>query len=211
MKSVFAAMREWMESNGADTAFMNGAFIKRIRASCERGVALDFRRYGFGGDSKFQNCSEFIAAVCAVQGATVLRSKGLLPGVLPTDRINVSLRGDSVTALTWAANSKFRSELVSYADVVFVLLCVAKNVVVNEVTHILAERNKVADALSRRAEGISYEDVARQYLQLIRDMVLIDPKVEEILPWCDPRRKVETASEFRDFWSGVREAVAPHS
>mmetsp|Transcript_20048 Transcript_20048/g.34092 ORF Transcript_20048/g.34092 Transcript_20048/m.34092 type:complete len:172 (-) Transcript_20048:957-1472(-) len=119
--------------------------------------------------------------------------------------------GDSVTALTWAANSKFRSELVSYADVVFVLLCVAKNVVVNEVTHILAERNKVADALSRRAEGISYEDVARQYLQLIRDMVLIDPKVEEILPWCDPRRKVETASEFRDFWSGVREAVAPHS
>jgi hypothetical protein len=174
------------------------------------GVALDFRRYGFGGDSKFQNCSEFIAAVCAVQGATVLRSKGLLPGVLPTDRINVSLRGDSVTALTWAANSKFRSELVSNAAVVFVLLCVAKNVVVNEVTHLLAEKNKVADALSRRADGVSYEDLARQHPQL-RDMVLIDPKVEEILPWCDPRLMVETASEFRDFWSGVREAVAPHS
>jgi hypothetical protein len=75
------------------------------------GCAVDLRVLGFGDDSSYQNTAEFIGATVATNG---LEAMGL--GGLP-----IRLRGDSVTALTWANENKFRSALVTPAAIVYTL------------------------------------------------------------------------------------------
>jgi hypothetical protein len=54
----------------------------------------------FGIDSSNQNLSEFIGAIIAIIGQVVLGWKGR----------NIALRGDSVTALTWAITERPRGK-----------------------------------------------------------------------------------------------------
>ena len=55
-------------------------------------TAVDISFLNFGDDSSFQNLSKFIGAITAVAGQVIMGRQ----------RQSMSLRGDSVTALTWA-------------------------------------------------------------------------------------------------------------
>lgn len=102
--------------------------------------AVDLMRLGFGVDSSFQNLSEYIGAILAVIGEVVLGLSGS----------SIALRGDSVTALTWAITERPRGVIVTNAAMVWTLLCIATDINVKEITHIPGEENERCDRLSRR-------------------------------------------------------------
>jgi hypothetical protein len=113
-----------------------------------RGVVLgvsaaDLTRLGFGVDSSFQNLSEYIGAILAVLGQVMMGMAGS----------SVALRGDSVTALTWAITERPRGVIVTKAAMIWTLLCIAADINVREITHIPGEENEQCDRLSRRVPG----------------------------------------------------------
>jgi hypothetical protein len=59
----------------------------------------------FGTDSSYQNLSEYIGAILAVMGQVMLGLSGQ----------RLALRGDSVTALTWAVTERSRGDIVTNA------------------------------------------------------------------------------------------------
>ena len=94
--------------------------------------AVDLRFLGFGFDSSNQNLAEYLGAVIAVVGQVILGYLGR----------SLALRGDSVTALTWAISERPRGKIVINAAMVWTLLCVAANIDVREVTHIPGDENE---------------------------------------------------------------------
>lgn len=171
------------------------------------GVALDFRSFDFKGQPTYQNCAEFIAVVCAVRGVIKMRELGVLDSELTSSqRTYVSLRGDSVSALTWASKQKFRSELVCHAAMFFVMQCVAKQVVITGHEHLPAEFNTATDRLSRREVGETYEMMGRSHPRL-QGLEVWDPEVEQVLPLCDPRREVDSEGGFLEFWREIQRVL----
>ena len=59
--------------------------------------------------------------------------------------VDVELRGDSITALTWAETGRPRGSLVTNASMVLTLLCVALGLTVRRSTHISGE--KIGDVI----------------------------------------------------------------
>jgi hypothetical protein len=120
-------------------------------------------------------------------------------------------RGDSVTALTWAISERPRGEIVTNASIVRTLLCVATNIDVREITHIPVEENGRCDRLSRRglAPGMSVREEAGE--MGIDGGVVIevngDEQIMGLLRLCDPRRKLESDTDFIAFWTDLRDAV----
>jgi hypothetical protein len=74
--------------------------------------AVSLEALGFGQDSSNQNTAEFIGAVVCMACALSMGRREQF----------VELRGDSATALTWAAEQRFRGACVSSAAVVFTQL-----------------------------------------------------------------------------------------
>jgi hypothetical protein len=102
--------------------------------------AVDLSFLAFETDSSYQNLSEFIGAILAVMGQVMLGLSGQ----------SLALRGDSVTALTWAVTERPRGEIVTNAAMVWILLCVAAEIHVKEILYIPGDGNVNCDRLSRR-------------------------------------------------------------
>ena len=163
--------------------------------------AADLLFLGFGEDSSFQNLSEFLGAILAILGLIALGLRGR----------SVALRGDSVTALTWAITERPRGERVTKAAMVFSLLCIAAGVDVKEVTHIAGTENKKCDRLSRRGRTPTMSILDEAEAMGVRgvNVVEIDGDVDiiNILTLCDPSREMHSEEEFIGFWSAARNAI----
>ena len=97
--------------------------------------AVDLIFLHFCEDSSFQNLSEFIEAILSVAGQVMLGHAGR----------SLALRGNSVTALTWAITERPRGSIVTIAAMIWSLLCVATDVNVSDVTHIAGTENSKCD------------------------------------------------------------------
>ena len=163
--------------------------------------AADLLFLEFGEDSSFQNLSEFLGAILAILGQVALGYRGR----------SVALRGDSVTALTWAITKRPRGERVTKAAMVFTLLCIAAGVDVREVTHIAGTANKNCDRLSRRGREPSMSILEEAEAMGVRgvNVVEIDGDVDIIntLKLCDPRRELHSEKDFIEFWSAARNSI----
>ena len=162
--------------------------------------AVDLSFLKFGEDSSFQNLAEFLGAILAVAGYIRLGHRGM----------SLALRGDSVTALTWAITERPRGYIVTNASMVWTLLCVAADVDVNEITHISGDDNHRCDRLSRLKEsGRSAEQEAvRISLTGVRVLeVQEDRHLMTLLGLCDPRKTLMSEEEFIEFWRSTREAI----
>ena len=84
----------WYQRNGAEVAM----------GVCA--VSISFLK--FGSDSSYQNLSEFIGAILAVLGHVFMGNRGK----------SLALRGDSVTALTWAITERSRGSIVTNAAMI---------------------------------------------------------------------------------------------
>jgi hypothetical protein len=109
------------------------------REECVGAGAVSIEAMGFGQDSSNQNTAEFVGAVLCM--ACALR--------MGRREQTVVLRGDSVTALTWAEDRRFRGKKVSSAAVVFTQLAAAGQLDAGG-AHICAADNWRTDLLSRR-------------------------------------------------------------
>jgi hypothetical protein len=163
--------------------------------------AIDLGFLEFGVDSSNQNLFEFIGAIIAVIGQVVLGWKGR----------NIALRGDSVTALTWAITERPRGVKITNAAMVWTLLCIAADVHVKEVTHIAGVDNANCDRLSRR-EDTDVLTVAVEAIEMgVTGGAVLEIKGEEeimeILRLCDPRAELTTELEFITFWTRARSAI----
>ncbi len=161
------------------------------------GGSVDISGLHFESDASYQNTAEFIAAIIGIRG---LKQLGLTPE-------SVCLRGDSITALTWASTSRFRGGLVGNAAAVFILQNMYEKISISEVVHLAAKDNWRADYLSR---GGTMEGL------LIRDCNLNATRVveldgDEIIQLCDPLRATTTDEEFNSFWFDIRRIIGTNN
>ena len=170
--------------------YLPGAEHDTLIGSC----SIDISVLGFGSEAKYQNSAEFLGPILGIEG---LKELGV-------EAKSIHLRGDSITALTWASSEKFRGDLVSNAASVFILQGILTGVTVGGVTHLSAENNWRTDFLSR---GGSMEQL------LIKDPTLQKPKElnlikqKEILALCNPKREIIDEKEFRKFWIDIKEVL----
>ena len=144
-----------------------------------------------------QNLSEFLAG--PVLGIRALHKMGLTP-------CPIRLRGDSVTAITWADNGSFRSDRLLNAATLFVLQCQLLGVTIAETAHLPAEKNTAADYLSRHRDSVpllakGVNDVT------YRGMKKVDVEESEMLALCDPRSIASSNADFEDLWVRARRAI----
>jgi hypothetical protein len=178
----------WFSSDGA---------AEGVRGVC----ALSLLSLGFGKDSSFQNLAEFIGAIVAVIGFVTMGGKGK----------NLTLRGDSITALTWAYTERTRGPTAMNAAIVWTLLCIAADVHIADTTHLPGKLNVTCDLLSRRSAAdapVSQQEV--KDLGLSGAAVLDlgnDPAVKALISICDPKRVLETDAQFGGFWAEARRCV----
>jgi len=167
------------------------------------GYAVDLRTLGFGSDPNFQNTEEFISVIIGLVGIKLMG----------WDAVAVKLRGDSETALMWAAGHKFRSENVMNAAMVYACLCADTGFHVVETQRILSEENWRADRLSRRWE--KYRGVCWPHMteilgsgdQRLFGLNEVPLEIGEILLLCDPKACWEGDIEFGVFWRRALDIV----
>ena len=186
-------------------ASLTGAGViiyKRVNAMevCLAATAMDLRRLGFGNDSSFQNTAEYVGAIVGILGLLRL-------GISNED---IELRGDSISALTWAKTERPRGKVVTNAAMVFTILCVAHGIEAKEATHISGEANYRCDKLSRIAEsGLEVADVLSSIgLEGVRDLMLeSDGNARDIIQLCRPDRCFTSEGDFIMFWREVTDRV----
>jgi hypothetical protein len=160
------------------------------------GSAVDLTSLAFDDDSSHQNTAEFIGVIMVI--VTMIRLG------IRVDKI--SIRGDSITALTWATEERFRSDLVINAATVFVLLCISLEVEIIDQTHISKDINTVCDALSRPSMGKTKSDLGLDDIPIID--LNNDAIVKELLVLCNPRTPRDSDEEFRELWRRIKAVAA---
>ena len=171
-------------------------------AEVARGVcAVSLTFLGFEDDSSYQNLCEFIGAIIAVIGHVILGNRGQ----------TLALRGDSVTALTWAITERPRGSIVTNAAMIWTLLCVAADVDIRETTHIPGEQNDNCDQLSRR--GLRPTNSVSEHAQAmgigeakVLD-IAVDEEIMDLIFLCDPRTSISTDRDFTRFWTAARTII----
>jgi hypothetical protein len=166
---------------------------------------VDIRCLGFGTDSGYQNTAEYMCSTAATRGADILRSRGVLVGGKPPR--GVWLRGDSTTALSWAEQGRVKSERAINASLVAVMQSVKLNVPVLGTVHLPKERNTRADRLSRRAEtSLSLRELVESDPGMA-GADIIDLQMEDIVPLCDPAKRIDTPDALEAFWARAQEVL----
>lgn len=186
-------------------ASLTGAGViiyKRVHAMevCLAATAMDLRGLGFGSDSSFQNTAEYVGAIVGILGLLRL-------GVSNED---IELRGDSISALTWAKTERPRGKVVTNAAMVFTILCVTHGIEAKEATHISGDANYRCDQLSRIAEsGLEVVDVLKGIgLGDVRDLMLeSDGNARDIIESCRPDRCFNSEGDFILFWREITNRV----
>ena len=167
-----------------------------------RGVcAVDITHLGFDTDSSFQNLAEFIGAILSVLGHVALGYSGQ----------SIALRGDSVTALTWAITERPRGSIVTNAAMIWTLLCIAADVHVNDITHIPGVDNDRCDQLSRRGKNPT-SSLAEHAISLGLGTtpevnLQTDTDATALVHLCKPTVANESEAEFLEFWSAARSSI----
>ena len=163
--------------------------------------AVDLTFMSFRDDSSFQNLAEFMGAILAVIGHILQGHRGK----------TLALRGDSVTALTWAWTERPRGSIVTNAAMVWTLLCIAADVNIIETTHIPGKENEICDQLSRR--GLNPKRTVKQHaeeLDVGGGRVIDaqeDTTIMTLLRLCSPDIVIESDTQFTRFWREGRDAV----
>jgi hypothetical protein len=156
--------------------------------------AVDISSLGFGSEAKYQNSAEFLGPILGIEGLQEL-------GVTPK---SVHLRGDSITALTWASTEKFKGNLVSNAASVFILQGILTGLSVGGVTHLSAEDNWRTDFLSR---GGTMSELLIKDPTLMKPKELAIKKQKKILALCDPNREIVDETGFKEFWLEIKQVL----
>ena len=165
---------------------------------CLGGSAVSLECLDFGDDSSFQNLSEYIGGIIGLIGLVKMGVR----------KASIEMRGDSVSALTWAQTERYRGERVTNASMVFTALCVNYQLDVQVATHISGVENHRCDALSRLKENESIEVVMNRIG--LGGCSVLDlegcPSVHALVSACAATTFVNE-DQFIEYWGGLRDAV----
>ena len=180
-----------------------GFIIFEVTDSCETclgGGAVSIEEFGFGVDSSYQNTAEFIGALVGLLALVKLGGRDA----------GVKLRGDSTTALYWAASGRVSGSAALNAAVVLSALSVKYGLEVNDTEFLAGVDNHKADNLSRVLEkGKSVEQamiengLGGKRIMNLRD----DLAAEALIAACNPSRGSDTEAAFIELWGEIREAL----
>ena len=173
-------------------------WYKRLhnREVCFGGDAVDLPCLSFYSDSSNQNVAEFMGALLGIIGLVKLGVRN----------VDVELRGDSVTALSWAT----KGQRSINAATIFTMLCVALSVDVKSTCHISGDDNFKCDRLSRLKEsGNTVASVMSDIgLQGVETLDLeSDLAVKTLIRCCDPDTTFTCEGDFALFWNTIRDAI----
>jgi hypothetical protein len=167
------------------------------------GTAVSLLDWNCGIDASYQNTVEFFGG--AVVGVVLLKE------IRGKDKMGViGLRGDSVSAITWATKGRVKSRFASNSCAMLALMSFLWDVKITESTHIDHDSNCSADVLSRE------EDIEESWAKVMK----LDPerfkKLPEVWrevnlnPWlklCDPSRIVNNLESFTAWWGEAWELL----
>jgi hypothetical protein len=159
--------------------------------------AVDISHLSFADDSQFQNLAEFLGAIVAVAGHAVHGRHGQ----------SLMLRGDSITALTWAVTERTRGSIVTKAAMIWAQLCVATDCNIAGVQHIAGTDNHLCDSLSRRSSNSVSVAEQAQNLGIFGVATLDfqnDPDIMPLIGLCNPSPALESEEQFTTFWGLAR-------
>lgn len=158
------------------------------------GAAISLTSLGFAEDSSFQNMAEFIAVVITLR---VLRSQ------YPTVT-SIALRGDSISALTWASKGNFRGDIITQGSLLYTLILIATGIeIVSDPIHLCGDDNWRCDGLSR---GKTMSDLGMAHVTFFD--LNRDPLAHELVTLCDPNNPIESESDFLTFYKRCNAAIA---
>ena len=154
--------------------------------------SVDITSLGFGKEAAYQNTAEYMASLLCARGVVMLGGKGS----------SVLLRGDSVSALTWAMKGSVRSDRAIRAAALWAQYVVLGELDIVGTQHLSAAYNSRTDLLSR--EG-SWEDVMeddeRNYDGTLRaDTPFLNLQPEALLHFVNPQRSIDSEEEFNTFF-----------
>ena len=168
--------------------------------TCLGGSAVSIKGFGFGIDSSFQNTAEYIGMVLGILALVKM-------GVRDVD---VLIRGDSTTALSWVTEGRIKGPHAVNAAVVVTSLYIRFGIRPRYSVFLAGLDNHKADLLSRIEEkGITVEQAMTEnghgYAPIIdlRD----NPSTDVLIRMCDPKVRIEHEDEFTMLWQTVREAM----
>ena len=113
----------------------------------------------------------------------------------------VALRGDSISALTWAATQRYRSESVESAAAIFALILTRYRIQITMVEHVAGVDNTRCDTLSRNEGRVGVDEILGEGMNWGLGE---DPVIVELVRLCNPKREERSDEEFGGFW---RDAV----
>jgi hypothetical protein len=161
---------------------------------------VDLRGLNFSSYSSFQNTAEFIAMIMGVLGLLQMGIRDVAIGV----------RGDSVSALTWAVKGRPKGDLATNAAMVFALLCIIGGFRVTADSWISGEDNWRCDKLSRLGETGQCNDVRRVLNEMDRTstpLIVLGEPVLNLLALCNPNTEMVEDADFNVFWSSIKSNI----
>jgi hypothetical protein len=168
--------------------------------ACVGCCAVSIASFGFGDDSSYQNTCEYIGMVL---GVLVLVRLGVR-------RVDVVIRGDSKSALSWMDKGKVSGKAAMNAALVLVSMCIRFGIEINYTLFLKGSDNHQADRLSRIIEkGMTMEQAMEMNGHRGAEVVDLNDNLASrtLVDMCDPGRRFESDSEFREVWVAIREAV----
>jgi hypothetical protein len=154
--------------------------------------------------SDYQNMCEFIGIVVGLATLRRLGSLHHMDGV----RESVHLRGDSVSALTWAENERYTGSNVSNASIIYTLMLLSWSVTVSSTEHIDgAISNKRCDYLSRNPHTAHLSDPEVGCAGATQVNWSNDTVMNRLLRLCDPRADSKSEEGFLSFWKEAHDCI----
>jgi hypothetical protein len=168
--------------------------------ACVGCSAVSIADFGFNDDSSYQNTCEYIGMVLGVLALIKLGVRG----------VDVVVRGDSTTALSWMDKQKVSGEAAMNAALVLVSLCIKFGIEINYLEFLKGVENHKADRLSRLLEkGMSIEAAMEINGHSGAEVVdlLEDPASAVLVEMCNPGRGLNSEENFKAVWTAVRNAI----
>ena len=148
---------------------------------------FDLSDLNFGNDSSFQNLAEFITAILSLCGTIKLLGSFN----------SVSFRGDSVTALQWCHEHRFKSIQAKNSSFIFIMILLRYNIQVDKVIHISSEENWKCDVLSRSK---SFNEIKSNYVEF-HNIELVNFCYSSLLNLCNPFVVYQDQDSFLSYWN----------
>ena len=195
LESFTAVPPQWVCEFDASLSGIGIIWFKVSPQGQEDAVAyakVDIRELQFGEDASFQNTAEYMGSLLCARGMSMLQGAGA----------PVLLRGDSVSALTWAAKGSVRSGRACRAAALWAQYAVLRQVNVVDTMHVSHERNTRTDILSRQG---SWTDVLREDRRAYGGTLNpttpeLDLECHNLLHLVNPLRSLDSDEEFGEFF-----------